>query len=584
MDINYIEEIISEKIGLAPDSIGHRGMARAVEERLKTLNLSNIDAYINLFKTDPHEIERFIEKVVVHESWFFRDDEPFEFLKDWVADTWLPAAKKGKLPRSDRALRVLSIACATGEEPLSIAMSLLEAGLSVSQFHIDAIDISNTAIEQARLGLFRKHSFRCKRTDVQSLYFSAADGHEFKVDDSILQAVDFQQCNLFEADFARRWKPFDVIFCRNLLIYCSDSARKKALSIIDQLLLPDGLLFLGSSETTLALPEDFTRSGHARSFAFIRNQAGNFSQKPAAKTEKSADKAEKADKAENSKPGKKNPEEVRQKTAENSNKAEPVPDAVLISPKADAEAQKRRLREQQQSKLRSLMQKGDQSQSLAEKDDRPCWKKIGVSGDQSCKELKTCIHCRNCHVYSEAGRNLLEQAAPRDYLDEWTGEIARQKAPEAIGTLSLLIFRIEQEWLALPTTIFKEVTAVKSIHTIPHRSNNIFMGLVSIRGEILLCVSLGRLLGLKQDQQAVQNRPHVYRRMVVVGEGSDRWVFPVDEIQDIHRMPANAIKNAPVTVNMAESSYTKGIIALADKRVGLLDTDSLLHAFQKSVV
>ncbi|MDD3148286.1 MAG: chemotaxis protein CheW, partial [Candidatus Riflebacteria bacterium] len=538
MDINYIEEIISDNIGLAPDSIGHRGIARALEERLKALNISNIDAYIALFKTDRHEIERFIEKIVVHESWFFRDDEPFEFLKNWVTDTWLPAAKKGKLPRHDRTLRVLSIACATGEEPLSIAISLLEAGLSVSQFHIDAIDISSAAIQQARLGLFRKHSFRCKRTDVQSLYFTAADDHEYKIDDCILQAVDFQQCNLFDADFARRWQPFDIIFCRNLLIYCNDSARKKALSIIDHLLLPDGLLFLGSSETTMPLPEGFTRSRHPRSFAFLRKQGCESAEKPAAK-------AEHCEKQKSGNNGKMKADQRRHEATENSNKTEPARDAVLISPKADTEAQQRRLRELQQRKLKSLMQKG-QSPGLAEKNDRPCWKLIGVSGDQSCKELKKCIHCRNCHVYSEAGRNLLEQAAPRDYLEEWTGEIARQKAPEAMGTLSLLIFRIEQEWLALPTTIFKEVTAVKSIHTIPHRSNNIFMGLVSIRGEILLCVSLARLLGLKQVKNAVQNRPHVYSRMVVVGEGSDRWVFPVDEIQDIHRMPANAIKNAPV--------------------------------------
>jgi Chemotaxis signal transduction protein len=130
-----------------------------------------------------------------------------------------------------------------------------------------------------------------------------------------------------------------------------------------------------------------------------------------------------------------------------------------------------------------------------------CWNQIGVDGDRSCVQLKTVIHCRNCPIYSAVGRSLLEREAPSEYLQEWT-EILAKTQPDStqnsvVGTvirssetLSIMVFRLGEEWLALPVRLLQEVTQPCIIHTLPHRSDDLFLGLVNIRGEILLCISL----------------------------------------------------------------------------------------------
>ncbi|MCA1993615.1 MAG: chemotaxis protein CheW [Coleofasciculus sp. S288] len=218
-----------------------------------------------------------------------------------------------------------------------------------------------------------------------------------------------------------------------------------------------------------------------------------------------------------------------------------------------------------------------------------CWKKIGVAGDRSCPELKGIIHCRNCPVYSAAGRSLLEREAPQDYLEEWTnllstsGAATQRLAPR--GTISLGVFRLEREWLALPAHLFKEVTPTCVIHTLPHRSNSIFLGLVNIRGEIQMCVSLKALLGLETaDANSQSISPVVYERRVVVDKEGSRWVFPVDEIYGIHRIHANELRNVPATVSKVPETYTKGIIKWRDRNVSYLDEELLFYTLNKKVL
>ena len=194
-----------------------------------------------------------------------------------------------------------------------------------------------------------------------------------------------------------------------------------------------------------------------------------------------------------------------------------------------------------------------------------CWNHIGVAGDRTCSQLKTFIHCRNCPVYSDAGRSLLEQELPAGYLDEWTNLLRSSQgttnATAATGTISVGIFRLGGEWLALPAALFKEVTQMSVAHTLPHRSDRILIGLVNIRGEIQLCISLKALLGLEVADSSSQNiSPVVYQRMVVVEREGSRWVFAVDEIYGIHRILSEQVGNVPATVSQVPETYTKGMI------------------------
>src|SRR5262245_51359882 len=133
-----------------------------------------------------------------------------------------------------------------------------------------------------------------------------------------------------------------------------------------------------------------------------------------------------------------------------------------------------------------------------------CWRQIGVAGDATCPELRQVLHCRNCPVYTAAGRRLLERAMPETYRQEWTDALAQEKDVSTGSTTSVLIFRLGMEWLALPTEVCQEVSDRRVIRRLPHRSGAILLGLVNIHGELRLCVSLSGLLGLTQDTEAEQ--------------------------------------------------------------------------------
>ncbi|MEA5512201.1 chemotaxis protein CheW [Crocosphaera sp. UHCC 0190] len=231
-----------------------------------------------------------------------------------------------------------------------------------------------------------------------------------------------------------------------------------------------------------------------------------------------------------------------------------------------------------------------------------CWNKIGVYGDSSCPELKTVIHCRNCAIYGAAGRNLLQRQSPEGYVEEWTDllaqdwqEVASKKAlnkQEALTneSLGLIIFRVAQEWLALPVWVVKEITHVFPVHTLPHRSNHVFAGIVNIRGEILMCILLRNLLGLSAIDFRPENKssqisnyqnheiiPVIYQRMVVLEIQGNRWVFPVDEILGVYRFSGDQLKDAPVVISKTPDTYTKKILSWQGKQINYLDYELVFY-------
>jgi chemotaxis-related protein WspD len=226
-----------------------------------------------------------------------------------------------------------------------------------------------------------------------------------------------------------------------------------------------------------------------------------------------------------------------------------------------------------------------------------CWRRIGVGGDASCPELPGHVHCRNCPSHSSAASALLSRAPPDDYLAEWTGHVARGRtlsgvslgAPregegEAAAPLSLMIFRVAGEWLALPTRVLEEVTEPSPLHTLPHRRSGVVLGVTNIHGALLICVSLAMLLGLAPEAAPRQNRPGAAkRRMLVIGRDSGRFVFPADEVHGIHRCGPGALRPAPATVARAAGGYTREVLPWQGRMVGCLEPDLLLDSLNRNV-
>ena len=211
-----------------------------------------------------------------------------------------------------------------------------------------------------------------------------------------------------------------------------------------------------------------------------------------------------------------------------------------------------------------------------------CWNKIGVYGDGSCRDLAQFVHCRNCPVYSQAGVQLLNRALPADYRREWSEHFALEKKRGTPGKISALLFRLGGEWLALPTQAFQEVAERRMIHSLPHRRQGVVLGLANVRGELVLCLSLARVLGI--DSTATKHTPRtIYDRLLVAYWDGKRLAFPVDEVFGVHRFDPQQLKQPPETISKSSQSFSRNILQWQQRPVGILDAELLFSTLNRSL-
>jgi chemotaxis-related protein WspD len=212
-----------------------------------------------------------------------------------------------------------------------------------------------------------------------------------------------------------------------------------------------------------------------------------------------------------------------------------------------------------------------------------CWSRIGVMGDGSCPELAEAVHCRNCAVFQRAGQRLFEREPPAQYVDEQTSQLARRSDDEASDTVAVLVFRIDREWLALDVGVVAEVADPRAVHRIPHRSSQLLMGLVNIRGELQLCISLPALLGIDGRPGEESLSASATSRLLVVEYNQQTWVFPVDEVAGVWRVGVDKLGNVPATVAIGPKRFSRAVFAWEGKKVGYLADDRLLQSLEGSV-
>jgi chemotaxis protein methyltransferase WspC len=259
-----IPDLLARRIGLDPVSVGPTQITRASQQRMQELGLTDIGEYESRVSRSESELQLLIEEIVVSESWFFRDERPFEYLKAHIRERWLRDP-------FHPPLRILSLACAGGEEPYSIAMSLRELGLTAHRFHIDAVDISARRLAIARRGVYSANSFRGSDLGFRARHFREHP-HGYELDASIRATIAFHQASVLELPPLEASSPYDVVFCRNLLIYLETSARLRVMTSIDKLLAADGLLFIGHAERVdyLGGQPKFIAVGDPGCFAYRR--------------------------------------------------------------------------------------------------------------------------------------------------------------------------------------------------------------------------------------------------------------------------------------------------------------------------
>jgi len=205
-----------------------------------------------------------------------------------------------------------------------------------------------------------------------------------------------------------------------------------------------------------------------------------------------------------------------------------------------------------------------------------CWNRIGIRGDRSCPELLKVTHCNNCPVFAAAGRRFLDAPSPVGYLDEWTARLAARDDTREGDESSVLVFRLGDEWLALPVSVLVEVTRPRVLHRIPHRGG-LLAGMVNIRGELHLCVRFDLLLGVAA---AAETDPEL-RRLVVIRRDGEGWAFAADEVDQVHRVLLPDLTSAAPTLARSQVKMTRGVFPHANRSVGLLDDARLFQSLRE---
>ncbi len=250
MSFDNIQQLVKSLMGLAPESVGHDTIERVITRRMKSEGIEKVADYYNLVQKSAEERQNLINEITVPETWFFRDHEPFKALSDFAITS---KARKGQ-----QRIKVLSIPCSTGEEPYSIAMVLRDAGLKNKDYKIDAVDISTKVLEKARKGVYGDNSFRGKDISFRKRYFEERDG-AYAISPEIKRSVEFINSNILDKQFLDGRGPYDVVFCRNLLIYFDFDTKCEVLKILYKLMGEKALLVLGHAETG-RLPEGLFQS------------------------------------------------------------------------------------------------------------------------------------------------------------------------------------------------------------------------------------------------------------------------------------------------------------------------------------
>jgi len=274
-----IETLLSKHIGLRENALGYSSLVNTITKAMTAAGFTEAAPYLHHLQQSPTALAALVEATVVPETSFFRNPQSFNYLRHYI----LPVARKMARP-----IKVLSIPCSTGEEPYSIAITLIEAGLSLGSFQIEAIDISTQAVEKAQQGIFTPYSFRKTATYSPERHlqqYFRKRGNHYHLNQHVRSQVQFHQGNLIHPQCLQQSSPFDIIFCRNLLIYFHQAARRRTLQKLNRLLHPEGLLFVGYADTSAILPTHFERIKAPHAFVYKKSlELSSKTAKPITKT------------------------------------------------------------------------------------------------------------------------------------------------------------------------------------------------------------------------------------------------------------------------------------------------------------
>jgi len=252
-DFHMMATLIRERSGL----VLSEDKAYLLESRLMPLTrkagMKSLDDLVSAIrlKRDEGLIKDIVEAMTTNESLFFRDSKPFNQLKDLILPTLLQTRA------TKRKIRIWSAACSSGQEPYSIAMVIKEFGAAFSGWNIEivATDLSTDILDKAKNGVFSQFEVQRGLPITLLIKYFKQDGEKWKISNDLVSMVTFRSFNLL--DNPSSLGSFDIVFCRNVLIYFDQETKGQVLDGISSIMPDDGLLYLGGAETVLGLTDNF---------------------------------------------------------------------------------------------------------------------------------------------------------------------------------------------------------------------------------------------------------------------------------------------------------------------------------------
>lgn len=254
VECKLLSDLIQERFGLSFAGVRRDILLSRIRPRLIALRLPALLDYYHFLRCHPDreaEFDRLACQLTNNETYFFREPHHFEIIAKHIVPSLSDALR-------NRPLRVLSAGCSSGEEPYTLAIALHEAGLELRgiSWEIDACDLNRDRIVRAREGVYDGGSLRACDEDALRRYFQHLGGR-FRLRDRYRRGVRFFEANLATPGGMIGFPPYDVILCRNLLIYFDDAGFDRTVRLFARALAPSGWLLLGHSESLIDRSTDF---------------------------------------------------------------------------------------------------------------------------------------------------------------------------------------------------------------------------------------------------------------------------------------------------------------------------------------
>ncbi len=244
-EFDRICDFLYRRTGMIFGEVKRHYVDRRLRERIEASGHDSFRDYFTMMLADTDEYERLVSSFTINETYFYREEYQFRCLTTSV----LPLVTQHK--RRGDTIRLWSLPCATGEEPYSIAIWLLENWASVDDWQVEIVgsDIDTTALRTAAAGLYGARSLMRLPTSVTDRYFTRAEDGHFQLIPDLCSSIRFTRVNVMDRAAMAAHGRFDVILCRNMLIYFDDKSRREAIGNMYDCLVDGGFIFLGHAES-----------------------------------------------------------------------------------------------------------------------------------------------------------------------------------------------------------------------------------------------------------------------------------------------------------------------------------------------